>query len=191
MDYLMLIDKFTPLPENYEDTLRLEEIDGKYLEKQTCMQCGQMLAAARRDGVIIKLLSGYRSIEYQQALWESSISKLMGQGMSYCDSVAETSRSLALPGRSEHNSGLAADFCQPEEDDTQADFYKTAQGRWLCEFAHRYGFILRYPRMKEHITGIIYEPWHYRYVGSEAADFIRGSGLCLEEFLHYYSPEYI
>lgn len=191
MDYLMLIDRFTPLAEDFENTIVLEDAGGKLLEKQAAGQCRLMLSAAKADGVNIKLLSGYRSREYQQTLWHKSISALMGSGMSYQQAVAETGKTLALPGCSEHNSGLAADLATEHADDTEDDFYSSPQGRWLCKNAARFGFILRYPRMKEHITGISYEPWHYRYVGSEAAGFIRSGGLCLEEFLHYYSENFI
>lgn len=191
MDYLMLVDKLTPLPENFEEKLVLNKIQGLLLEHQACQQCQRMIEQALCDGVAIKVLSAFRTRDYQQILWENNISKLIGEGLKYEDAVNATGRVLAMSGHSEHHCGLAVDFATPDSDDTQGNFYATTQGKWLCKNAHKYGFILRYPRMKEHITGISYEPWHYRYVGFEAAEFIKESGLCLEEFLHFYSENFI
>ena len=100
-------------------------------------------------------------------------------------------RTLALPGSSEHNTGLAVDLGREGDNDVSDDFYKTPESRWLCANAADFGFILRYPRLKEQMTGIDFEPWHYRYVGVEAARIIAAGGLCLEEFLHFYSEKYI
>lgn len=172
MDYLMLVDRFNGVPEAFENGLILERIQDKLLESQACRQCRALIEAARRDGVEIKILSAYRSCDYQQALWQKSISQLVGEGMDYAAAVKEVGKTLAKAGHSEHNCGLAVDFSTPQADDTEDDFYASAQGKWLCKNAYRYGFILRYPRMKEHLTGFSYEPWHYRYVGSEAAAFI-------------------
>ncbi|WP_124098583.1 M15 family metallopeptidase [Ruminococcus sp. Marseille-P6503] len=191
MDYLMLIDKFNAVPEGFEQTISLEAVQGKLLESQACRQCRMLLRDAEHEGINIKVLSAYRSCDYQQSLWEKSISERIGSGMSYKEAVNDTSRTLAKSGHSEHNCGLAVDFSTPSAEDTEDNFHTTPQGRWLCMNAHKYGFILRYPRMKEHYTGIDYEPWHYRYVGTEAAEFIRKSGLCLEEFLHFYSEKFI
>lgn len=191
MNYLMLIDRFSPIPEDFDDWIILDRIQGKFLEKQAKIKCQELLDAAKNDGVDIKILSAYRTIGYQQTLWDESVSKYISCGYTYMEAMSEISKTVALPGHSEHNSGLAVDFSTPDSDDVEDDFYKSAQGRWLCKNAHKYGFILRYPRMKEHLTRIDYEPWHYRYVGAEAAGFIRESGLCLEEFLHFYSENFI
>lgn len=83
------------------------------------------------------------------------------------------------------------DFGTENAEDVESSFQKTAQGKWLSHNASDFGFILRYPRLKEQITGISFEPWHYRYVGYEAARLIKDNGLCLEEFLHFYSEKYI
>ena len=190
MDYLILVNKFEPVPAGLADNLTLREVGDKLLEYQAAEQLEKMLAAAAEDGVKIKIISGYRSDDYQQLLWEKEISKEMGCGLDYNSAVAKVGRTLALPGCSEHSTGLAADLGTENSDDVQLDFYRTAAGKWLCGHAAKYGFILRYPRMKEHITGIDYEPWHYRYVGHEAAVLIKESGICLEEFLHFYSDKY-
>ncbi len=190
MDYLMLVDKFDPIPPDLTDKLKLCEVQGKLFESQTAAALKAMLDAAAADGVMIKVISGYRSTDYQHMLWEKGISLEMSKGLSYEQAVKEVGRTLALPGSSEHNTGLAADLGTEHAEDCENDLNRTAQGKWLCSNAHKYGFILRYPRMKEHITGIDYEPWHYRYVGREAAEIIYKSGICLEEFLHFYSDSY-
>ena len=189
MDYLMLVDSFNAVPDNMN--IELCELQGKFIEKQACRQCRLMLEKAREDNVYIKIISGYRTIEYQQMLWNISVKEAVCQGMPRVEAEKYVGRSLALPGHSEHNTGLAIDFGTENADDVEDDFYKTKQGKWLCKHAHKFGFILRYPRLKEHITGICYEPWHYRYVGTEAAMLVKQSGLCLEEFLHFYSEKYI
>lgn len=189
MDYLMLVDSFNAVPDNMDT--EFGELQGKLIEKQACEQCRLMLEKAKEDNVHIKIISGYRTAEYQQMLWNISVKEAVCQGMPRSEAEKFVSRSLAFPGHSEHNTGLAIDFGTADADDVEDDFYKTKQGKWLCKYAHKYGFILRYPRLKEHITGICYEPWHYRYVGTEAAGLIRQSGLCLEEFLHFYSEKYI
>ena len=109
----------------------------------------------------------------------------------YEKAVEKVGRTLALPGSSEHNTGLAVDLGREGDNDVSDDFYKTPESRWLCANAADFGFILRYPRLKEQMTGIDFEPWHYRYVGVEAARIIAAGGLCLEEFLHFYSEKYI
>ncbi|MBQ9375062.1 MAG: M15 family metallopeptidase [Ruminococcus sp.] len=191
MDYLILIDKFNPLPEGYEQKLCLSEIQGRLLEAQACCQCKMMLERAKADGVDIKIISAYRTIEYQQRLWKQSVNQKMLEGYSKAQAETEVAKTLAKAGHSEHNAGLAVDFGTEYATDVEDDFYKSKQAKWLCKNAKNYGYILRYPRLKEHITGISYEPWHYRYVGTEAALFIKQSGLCLEEFLHFYSEKYI
>jgi D-alanyl-D-alanine carboxypeptidase len=111
----------------------------------------------------------------------------MKTGISYDEAYTAAATVVAIPGTSEHNLGLAVDICAEDYqvlDDAQAD---TPEQQWLMEHCADYGFILRYPQGKEDQTGIIWEPWHYRYVGVEAAQEITSSGLCLEEYLalHY------
>lgn len=184
MDFLILIDSVHPLPEDYLPELR--DIGTVQMEKTAARHCEEMLNEANNDGVIIKLLSAYRTPEYQRQLWNTEVAEYISEGLDLRDAEQLTGRYLAKPYHSEHHTGLACDFCSPDWDDTQDDFYRTEQGRWLCKNAARFGFVLRYPRMKEHITGIAYEPWHYRYVGSEHAEIMREQGLTLEEYLYYY-----
>ncbi|MBR4555640.1 MAG: M15 family metallopeptidase [Ruminococcus sp.] len=190
MDYLILIDALHPVPWEVYTSLELKEVSGILLEVQAAEHLGAMLEKARDEGIEIKALSGFRSISYQQGLWERAVARAEAGGMTQPEAVALVSETLAKPRHSEHNCGLAADLCTPAADDTEENFCTTSQGKWLAGNAAEYGFILRYPRMKEHLTGIAYEPWHYRYVGSEAAELIKSSGLCLEEFLHFYSDDF-
>lgn len=191
MNYLILVDKFNNVPVEYADTLRFYEVQGKLFEEQAGKQLERMLTAADSENIKIKVISGYRSPDYQQMLWERSISLEMWSGASCDEAIKKISRTLAYPGSSEHNTGLAVDLGTESADDVEDNFHRSAQGRWLSLNAEKFGFILRYPRMKEQITGIDFEPWHYRYVGREAAKIISSSGLCLEEFLHFYSDKYL
>lgn len=190
MDYLIVVDSLNGLDEKFVPML--ESVGKAKLEKRVAHHCRRMISKAAEDGVEIKLLSGYRSAEYQKSLWDRSVSEYMAAGADRSAAEEMTARYLARAGHSEHQTGLACDFCSPDWDDTQDDFFRTEQGRWLCANAAEYGFILRYPRMKEHITGIAYEPWHYRFVGNPHAKIIRAQGLTLEEYLYYYgSLKYI
>ena len=184
MDTLILIDAVNAVPKDYLP--ELVPVEGIFLERSAARECLRMLAAAETEGITIKPMSGYRSSDYQNSLWERDIAEHMSDGLGYDEAVRLTSRYLAKPFHSEHETGLAVDLCTPECDDAVLTFAGTEQGRWLSANAHRFGFILRYPRMKEHITGIAYEPWHYRYVGSPHSDIMKNSGLTLEEYLYYY-----
>ena len=140
----------------------------------------KMFLAARAEGIgRYKLSSAYRSIAYQEKLWQAR----RRQDPCYGDDPY-TNPVKAMPGcMSEHTTGLALDILSENHETANDAYGETPEGRWLAENAHRYGFILRYPEGKEHITGVIYEPWHYRYVGVEAATEIWERGICLEESL--------
>ncbi len=191
MDYLIVVNRFEPIPKGYGNKLRLCEVRGKLFEEQTANALELMLNAAQNDGLMLEVISGYRSAEYQQMLWEKEISKEMADGLSYGQAVRKVSLTLALPGSSEHETGLAVDLAQQGKDDVDLSFAGSTQAVWLDRNAHRFGFILRYPRLKEHITGICFEPWHYRYVGAESAGLIKDNGICLEEFLDFYQDKYL
>lgn len=141
-----------------------------------------LLAAAKADGYEYWIASGYRSRQRQQALVDEDVAYYQSQGMSYEEALHQTYLQTMPAGKSEHETGLALDILygeNPQMDLSQAD---TAGNRWLAESAHKYGFILRYPEDAEEITGIDYEPWHYRYVGKDAAEFLYQNKLTLEEF---------
>lgn len=143
----------------------------------------QMLADCESDGQRPVICSAYRSHSYQVGLFDNKVSRLRAQGLSDEDARDEAMTVVALPGTSEHQTGLALDIVDAgyqELDEAQED---TAVQKWLMANSWRYGFILRYPTGKSRVTGIIYEPWHYRYVGREAAREMYDSGMCLEEYL--------
>ena len=142
-----------------------------------------MLADGRKEGLDFWICSAYRTMEKQTDLYNNKVSRLQAEGLSYEDAYRQAGTVVAYPGTSEHNLGLAADIVAKDYqllDDKQAE---TPEAKWLKENCWRYGFILRYPTDKIGETGIIFEPWHYRYVGKEAAREIMEQGICLEEYL--------
>lgn len=136
----------------------------------------EMAAAAKLDGFSLVAFSTYRSFERQQELYERYVSN---------DGQEEADRYSARPGHSEHQTGLAFDIGEEnfEEHFARVSFGETEAGKWLAENAHNYGFILRYPEGKEKLTGYMYEPWHFRYLGKETSQEILESGLTVEEFI--------
>ena len=131
--------------------------------------------------------SAYRSYEYQQTLFEKYIlTEMAEKGISREEAEAIVSATSAREGESEHQSGLCVDFIQNGKLELENSFEKTRAFEWLTKNAHKYGFILRYPKNKEEITGYTYEPWHFRYVGIDAATVIYEDNICLEEYLAKY-----
>lgn len=183
---LTLVNNNVKLPDGWEDTLEVKVADestGKELAAVAADAFINMKNAAATEGVDLMLCSGYRSVEYQQSLFDAEKQKWLDKGNSDEEAYNQAKTVVAVPGYSEHNSGLAADIVTPKHQNLDEAFGKTDAAKWLFEHAPEYGFILRYPENKQAITGIIYEPWHYRYVGVENAKAITASGLCLEEYL--------
>lgn len=183
---LTLVNNNVKLPDGWEDTLETKVADtstGKELATVAADAFINMKNAAAAEGIDLMLCSGYRSVEYQQGLFEEEKQKWLDKGSTEEEAYNQAKTVVAVPGYSEHNSGLAADIVTPKHQNLDEAFGKTDAAKWLFEHAPEYGFILRYPENKQAITGIIYEPWHYRYVGVENAKAITASGLCLEEYL--------
>lgn len=184
---MFLVNKQNPLPDNYDSMIETELVyegdrDG-YVDKRAAKYAKDMFAAALEDGIDLWVVSSYRTIQYQQDNFDRSVQQRMDNGMTYDDAYADTLREVAMPGESEHNAGLAMDIMSVEYTSMDdAGFENTKAFAWLDEHAAEYGFILRYPKDKESITEIIYEPWHYRFVGVYYANEIKKSGLCLEEY---------
>jgi D-alanyl-D-alanine carboxypeptidase len=144
----------------------------------------RMTAAMREDGIHgVYIQSAYRSFNRQQFLFRSRVNTLRGQGYDERAAIERTSRSLAFPGASEHQTGLAIDVTLDGR--LVQSFGDTEAGRWLADNCHNFGFIIRYPKEKTHITRIVYEPWHLRYVGNPHASFMKEQDLCLEEYIDY------
>lgn len=179
---LLLINKQHPVPDDY--TFTLGNITGS-------MQCDvriiddllSMLQAAKEDGVNLIICSPYRDYNRQTVLFNRKINSYMNMGYSYMEAYKIASQTVTVPGASEHQIGLAVDIISDTYNQLNTGFGETEAGIWLREHGMEYGFILRYPLGKEYITGIQYEPWHFRYVGKEAAPLIMNQGLTLEEFL--------
>ena len=186
--YLLLANAENPLPQDW--SIQTEEVQNGYeMDKRAAPAMREMIQAAKEDGVELMLCSAYRSVEKQQQLFDRSQQAYMAQGMSEEEAYANTATETAIPGTSEHQTGLAADIVTPTYQMLDAGFADTPAGQWLSEHAAEYGFVLRYPQDKQEVTGIIYESWHYRFVGKTHAKLMKESGLCLEEYLQQELPE--
>lgn len=179
---MTLVNNEHPMQEGYvPEVAEIEQ--GLTIDARVAEELNAMLAAARAEGISLHVCSAYRSVDKQTQVFNSTVEDWMNQGADYWTAYQNTCKEVALPGTSEHGLGLAVDIVDDsytELDERQAD---TAAAKWLQEHCTEYGFILRYPADKESTTGIIYEAWHYRYVGKEYAQKIKDSGLTLEEYL--------
>lgn len=179
---LTLVNPWTPLPEGYQPTLATVE-NGYQVDQRCAADLEAMLAACREAGLSPVLCSAYRTQEKQTALYENLVGKRMAQGLSREDAETQAAKEVARPGTSEHQLGLAVDIVDASYQLLDTRQEDTPVQQWLMEHCWEYGFLLRYPPDKGAVTGIIYEPWHYRYVGRDHAQAIGQAGLCLEEFL--------
>lgn len=142
-----------------------------------------LFAAAKAAGVPLQMVSAYRSISLQDRLFNSLVVQNQKNGMSLQNAINKANTQRTFTGTSEHNTGYGFDLLEAGNYYLSEAFEKTAQFKWLQKNAENYGFILRYPKDKTEVTGIMYEPWHYRYVGVEAAKEINALGLCFEEYI--------
>ncbi|MBD5396283.1 MAG: D-alanyl-D-alanine carboxypeptidase family protein [Lachnospiraceae bacterium] len=185
---LVLINKQHPVPEDYDFEF------GSIKTMKGTMKCDEriidsllsMIQDAEEDGVTLAICSPYRDQDYQEFLFNRKIEAYMKVGMSYMDAYAVSSQAVTVPGASEHQIGLAFDIVSDKYTELNAGFAETDAGKWLAQNSSEYGFILRYPLGKEDITGIEFEPWHFRYVGKDAATIISEEGITLEEFWDKY-----
>lgn len=167
-------DDFTPALADFESG----QVDERIFDI-----CNQMFADAENDGIDLKLVSAYRSRERQSKLYQRKVNSYTAKGYSPKDAETKAAAITARPGTSEHQTGLALDLTTPSHTSMNSGFAKTEAFAWLDENAYNYGFVLRYPKGKTAVTGVIYEPWHWRFVGVDAAIKIKASGQCLEEYL--------
>jgi D-alanyl-D-alanine carboxypeptidase len=142
-----------------------------------------MMDDCREEGLEPLICSSYRTVKRQEELYQKKVREFQAQGLAFKAAEEEAARVVALPGTSEHHLGLAVDIVDMNYQQLDTHQETTKVQKWLKENSWRYGFILRYPTDKTDITGIVYEPWHYRYVGKEAAAEIYEQGICLEEYL--------
>ena len=183
---MVLVNHTSKMPDDYTfDTKECGSATAvnKTLQTVACDAFLEMQKAAAADGVTVWMQSGYRSVKYQTSLYERKTKYYLDKGYDNATAKEKAAAVVNPPGYSEHNCGLAADLNSPEHTSLDEGFEKTAAFRWLCEHAGDYGFILRYPKDAEDKTEIIYEPWHWRYVGVENAAKINASGLCFEEYI--------
>lgn len=182
--YLTLVNRDYILPADYtvKTAKTVVDIYGGYdyglLDYRVAPHYIEMYNAALEDGIKLSPLSGYRSIAHQKRNFEARISLYMKQGYSKKQATIMASEIILPPQTSEHNAGLCMDILSIYE-----SFENTKEYRWLQAHAADYGFVLRYPKDKQSITNITFEPWHWRYVGVEAAKEMKAKNLCLEEYL--------
>lgn len=181
---LILVNKQHSIPDDYEFTTgAIKTMKGtQYCDERIIDDLLRMLQAAQNDNISLQVCSPYRTMEYQQMLFNNHIKEYMRKGLSYMEAFQLSSVAVNVPGSSEHQIGLALDIVTPSYKRLVEGFADTDAGKWLAENCYKYGFILRYPKGKEYITGIEFEPWHFRYVGVDAATVITERGITLEEF---------
>lgn len=179
----VIVNKDRSLPEGYEpDDLVEPDVpfsfdephEKRKMRKEAAEALEKLFAAAEADGIELRAVSGYRSYDRQKSVYESHVAT---------KGEEEASRISAVPGTSEHQTGLTIDVSSPSVGNMlEQAFGETEEGKWLAENAPKYGFIIRYLQGREDITGYVYEPWHIRYVGEDLAPDIAESGLTLEEY---------
>ncbi len=178
---MLLVNRDYILPDDFEVELApciTDDPDSLKLDYRVAPHYNEMYLAALEDGITLVPISGYRSVARQKRNFENKIDKYVNQGYGKIEATQMAATIILPPGTSEHNAGLAMDICSLEQ-----NFEETKEFRWLSENAADYGFILRYPEDKQDVTKIIYEPWHWRYVGVETAKAMKASGQCFEEYL--------
>ncbi len=173
--WVLLANPWNPVPEDY--VVKMVSIEGFRFDSIGRDPLQKMLEDCRAAGLGCTINNTYRSKATQQYLWNRGVNRYLAQGMTQEEAEAETGKSTAIPGHSEHQTGLAVDL-----DGSDAAY------AWLAEHCWDYGFILRYPENKIDITGIIYEPWHFRYVGTELSQELKTLGVTLEEYLQSITP---
>ena len=174
---LILVNRDSYIPDDYQVELT-ELSNGKKVDSRIYPELQEMFNDARAQGYGLFVREGYRTQEEQQQLMDEKIEAYENEGKSKSEAKKLAEQWVAIPGTSEHQLGIAVDINADTTKSSRDDVYN-----WLAENAHTYGFIKRYPSNKTDITGVINEPWHYRYVGKEAASKIYSQGICLEEYI--------
>ncbi len=197
---LMLLNRQYELPKDFKWDLVYwsngQYVDAMYLnceehnavkavDRAAYQPLKDMFNDAANAGVPLQLVSAYRSIHLQDKLFTRSVNSYISQGYSEADAINKANYSRTFSGTSEHNTGLGFDILEKGNFSLSSSFENTSQFKWLMENAENYGFILRYDKDKVSATGIMYEPWHFRYVGIEHAKKINELGMCLEEYIDY------
>ncbi len=182
---LLLVNRDSPLTSS-EEPERLVSVTGTNfkVDSRILPSLEQMISDALKEGVDLLVISAYRSVDTQQNIYDNVLNSYLALGNSYDEAIAETENYVALPYCSEHHTGLAVDIVTPSYTRLDEGFANTTAATWMALNCSDYGFIIRYPKGKEAITKISYEPWHLRYVGIDVADEIMSKGITLEEYLN-------
>jgi D-alanyl-D-alanine carboxypeptidase len=179
---LFLVNPWNFVPEDYKVALT-QFINGHAIDERCYPDLQEMMDDCHAAGYAPLICSSYRTFEKQKQLFDDRVVSVMAQGYSEAEAKIEAAMINAVPGTSEHQLGLAVDIVDVNNQNLDESQEETATQKWLMQNSWKYGFILRYPAGKSDVTGIIYEPWHYRYVGRDAAKEIFETGVCLEEYL--------
>lgn len=181
--YMKLANPWTtPLPKDYAPSL--STVQGYSVHSKIVKPLNAMISAAADDGINLYIVSGYRSYQRQETNFNNRVQQYINQGMTKAEAEKKTATIIAVPGTSEHHLGLALDFNSLDQ-----NFANTKEGKWLAKNAYKYGFILRYEKDTTDITGIIYEPWHYRYVTVEHAKKIQEMDVTFEEYIDWLNSQ--
>ncbi|MBR5312172.1 MAG: M15 family metallopeptidase [Clostridia bacterium] len=181
----MLVNQWNPIDRNYEIDL-IELNNGHSIDRRAYPDLQDMMDDARAEGLKPILCSSYRSNQKQRDLFANQVNKYLAAGLTEEEAELEAAKWVAIPGTSEHHTGLAVDIVALDYQLLDEGQQNTPEQQWLRENSYKYGYILRYPPDKSDLTGINFETWHYRYVGKEAAQEIHEKGICLEEYLAEY-----
>ncbi len=180
---LILVNDYNPLPEDFESTVNIVNFAGagKQCDERIVEPLRAMLEAGKAYD--LRPVSMFRDRALQTKLYNNKVKEYQNQGYGLEDAQVMAATVVKRPGESEHNTGLTIDIGGSGDYSVEETFASTPAYEWLIEHCAEYGFILRYPKDKEDITAVIYEPWHFRYVGVEAATEIMERGICLEEYI--------
>ncbi len=174
---LILVNANNKLPDSYA----VQEVDycGVEINSIISVPLNKMIEDARsQKGLNLWLSSAYRDVETQERLFQEEVKNKLAQGYPQQKAEVLAAQEVARPGYSEHNTGLAVDF-----NGVMNNFKETGEYKWLIENSYKYGFVLRYPEEKKDFTGIVFEPWHFRFVGVEVATEMKQKNICFEEYV--------
>lgn len=181
-ELLTLVNFENTIPKDWKvDLVQLN--NGQSVDRRIYDDLIAMLQAAKSEGLNPLICSSYRTNEKQEQLHQNKVSEYLSQGYSKVEASDKAAFWVARPGTSEHQLGLAVDIVSTKNQRLDRSQENTVEQQWLIQNSWKYGFVLRYPTNKNSITGVGYEPWHYRYVGKEHAKKINELGVCLEEYV--------
>lgn len=178
---LILVNTESPLPDSYKFSKHTLN-NGFVIDEQAYIDFYRFTRACNDANLHYNIISAYRDRETQQGIINRNVNEFMQSGLSEAEAKEKTYKTVQRVGCSEHETGLALDLSDEEHFSLTEDLETNPTVKWFMENCSKYGFILRYPKDKVDVTGIDYEPWHFRYVGQEAAEFMNEHNLTLEEF---------